>query len=54
LRELKERDERDSKREVSPLVPAEDALVLDTTDLSIDEVVEEVLNQAKIAGVLSK
>ncbi len=53
LRELKERDERDSNRGVSPLKPAEDALVLDTTDLTIDEVVEEVLDQAKQAGIFS-
>lgn len=44
LRELKERDERDSKRAVSPLIPAEDASVLDTTDLSIEQVVKAVLD----------
>jgi cytidylate kinase len=44
LRELKERDARDSEREVSPLRPAEDAHTLDTTSLSIDEVVEKVMS----------
>ena len=44
LRELKERDERDSQREVSPLKPAEDAYILDTTTLGIDEVVDKVLS----------
>ena len=33
LRELKERDERDSNREISPLKPAPDAVILDTTSL---------------------
>ena len=40
LRDLKERDERDSQRPVSPLKPAEDAIVLDTTDMTLDEVIE--------------
>lgn len=36
LRDLKERDARDSTRSVSPMKPAEDAIVLDTTDLDAD------------------
>ena len=44
LRELKERDARDSERTVSPLRPAEDAHTLDTTSLTIDEVVEKVMD----------
>ena len=40
---LKERDERDKGRAVSPLVPAADALIIDSTDLSIEAVLEEVL-----------
>jgi cytidylate kinase len=43
LRELKSRDERDSQRAVSPLRPAADATILDTTRLTIDEVVTRVL-----------
>lgn len=46
LRELKDRDERDSNRSVSPLKPADDAHILDSTNLSIDEVVTRVLNLA--------
>jgi len=42
LRDLQERDERDSQRPVSPLKPAEDAIVLDTTDLTLDEVIDRV------------
>jgi len=44
LRDLKERDTRDSERPISPLKPAKDAVVLDTTDLHIDQVVEQVLD----------
>ena len=44
LRDLKERDARDSERPISPLKPAKDAIVLDTTDLHIDQVVEQVLD----------
>lgn len=39
LRELKERDERDRTRVQSPLRPASDAIVIDSTSLSLDEVV---------------
>ena len=43
LREIGERDERDSSRAVAPLKPAENAIILDTTKLSIDEVVDTVM-----------
>lgn len=36
LEEMRERDERDSNRSVAPLVPADDAVVLDTTQLDAD------------------
>ena len=42
LAELAARDQRDRTRAASPLVPAPDAAILDTTHKSIDEVVEEV------------
>lgn len=42
-RELEERDARDAARAVAPLRPAEDAVLLDSTALSIDEVVDKVL-----------
>lgn len=41
------RDRQDSEREVSPLKPAADAVVLDTTSLSLEEVTSEVLDLAK-------
>ena len=46
LRELKERDQRDSERAASPLKPAEDATVIDTTNLDIEQVVSQVLSLA--------
>ncbi len=39
--EIKERDDRDRNRAVAPLVPAADALVLDSTTLSIEQVIEK-------------
>jgi len=39
------RDRLDSTRAVSPLKPADDALVIDTTGRSVDDIVEEVLNK---------
>lgn len=41
--ELKERDRADMTRDVSPLEPAADAVQIDTTDLSVDEVVERIV-----------
>ncbi|AEU35393.1 (d)CMP kinase [Granulicella mallensis] len=38
VRELKERDERDRNRAESPLRPAEDAIILDSTSMTLDEV----------------
>ncbi len=42
--DIQARDERDSQRAVSPLKPAEDAIVVDTTAMSIEQVVEKVLD----------
>jgi len=44
--ELKARDKRDSEREAAPLKAADDAVLLDTTEMSIDEVVNQVLQMA--------
>lgn len=41
--EVAERDERDVARAHSPMVAADDAVVLDTTGLSIDEVVARIV-----------
>jgi cytidylate kinase len=44
LQDLRARDERDSRRAAAPLKPAEDAYQLDSSTLSADEVVQQVLN----------
>ena len=43
LAEVQKRDERDKNRQHSPLRPAKDALVIDTTNLSINEVISKVM-----------
>ncbi|MGR5062622.1 (d)CMP kinase [Photobacterium sp. DNB22_13_2] len=43
LKEIQERDYRDRNRAVAPLRPAADALVLDSTEMSIDQVIELAL-----------
>ena len=45
--EIALRDKMDSEREASPLIQAEDALFLDTTDLSIDEAAQAILKLAE-------
>ncbi|MGX2947215.1 (d)CMP kinase [Frederiksenia canicola] len=47
LAEIKERDFRDRNREVAPLVPAPDAKLLDSTNLSVDQVIEQALAYIK-------
>lgn len=48
LSEIKERDFRDRNRPVAPLKPAEDALVIDSTSLTIDQVVNQILELMKL------
>ena len=45
--EIAERDERDSTRSASPLVASADATMLDTTGMSVDDVIERVLRAAR-------
>ncbi|MFZ7308267.1 (d)CMP kinase [Avibacterium avium] len=44
LAEIEERDFRDRNRSIAPLKPAEDALLLDSTELSIEEVIAQALD----------
>jgi cytidylate kinase len=46
-KEIAERDQRDASRAVAPLKPASDAIVLDTTELSIEEVADRVMDLAR-------
>lgn len=47
----RERDERDENREHSALRAAEDAVEIDTTDLDLDEVVEKIVDLARVRGL---
>lgn len=47
LSELIERDYNDSHREIAPLKPAEDGVILDTTGLSLEESVNEIIRIIK-------
>ncbi len=51
--EIRARDERDQNRAVSPLKPAIDAFILDTTDISIEAVCRVVYNKVEETGLLS-
>ena len=47
IRDIKARDERDTQREASPLKPADDALVLDSTLMTIDQVLNVILKAVR-------
>ncbi len=47
IRDIEERDARDTNRKDAPLVPAEDAIIIDTDSMSIDEVVKAVMEAVK-------
>ena len=47
LEQIQQRDEEDINRKISPLKPADDSLVIDTSNLSIKEVEEKVLENFK-------
>ncbi len=51
LDDIQARDLRDMSREVAPLKPAEDAVVLDTTNMTIDEVLVAVMDEARHKGL---
>ncbi|WP_222908492.1 (d)CMP kinase [Pseudomonas sp. DNDY-54] len=48
LDEIRARDERDTQREVAPLKPADDAIQLDSTNLSIEQVLGQILSEVAI------
>lgn len=52
LRDMKERDERDSQRAAAPLKAAEDAVLLDTTELSLEQSIAAL--SALISGVMNR
>jgi len=52
LEDIEERDARDSSRSVSPLVPAEDAIVIDSSRLPISDVFSAVMETARRRGLV--
>jgi cytidylate kinase len=53
LTDIEQRDARDQSRSVSPLVPAEDAIVIDSTALTADEVLQAASELAKSSKLIS-
>ncbi len=47
LEDMKQRDKNDSERDIAPLKAADDAILLDTSDMSLEESIEAVLSLAK-------
>jgi cytidylate kinase len=52
INDIEVRDDRDMNRAIAPLKPAEDAIVIDSTSMSIEAVFEQVLQAANSAGLL--
>ncbi|MBE6834720.1 MAG: (d)CMP kinase [Ruminococcaceae bacterium] len=44
LKELQERDYQDSHREIAPLKPAEDSIIIDTSDINLEQSIDTVVN----------
>lgn len=53
LADIQERDARDSSREASPLMPAHDAILIDSTSLTVEAVVQKVRELASSRGIVS-
>ncbi len=53
LRDIRERDARDASRAAAPLKPAEDAVILDTTDMAIEAAIEFVLGHYRARAAAS-
>jgi len=53
IEDIRARDDRDMNRAIAPLKPADDAIVIDSTSMSIEAVFDQVQQTAKKAGLLS-
>ncbi|MEE9523926.1 MAG: (d)CMP kinase, partial [Thermodesulfovibrionales bacterium] len=47
IKDVKERDKRDSERDIAPLKKADDAVLIDTTEHSIEETIEKISDHIK-------
>lgn len=52
LEDIEERDARDSSREVAPLVPAQDAVIIDSTGTSIEDVFAQAMQEVRERGLI--
>ena len=52
LRDIQERDDRDMNREIAPLKPAVDSLVVESTNMSIEQVLDVVMTELKRADLV--
>ena len=52
--ELSERDKRDQERSVAPLKPADDACIVDTSNKSTNEVLQEIMSLVQARGLISE
>lgn len=53
-RDMAKRDRQDQSRDLAPLAPAADAVVIDSTDLPVDEVLQKILNHLKGKAGISR
>ena len=51
LEEIRARDERDTNRTIAPLKPAEDAIILDSTTMTIEQVLERILSEVAVRSL---
>lgn len=51
LEEIRARDERDTTRVIAPLKPAEDAIILDSTTMTIEQVLERILSEVAVRSL---
>ncbi len=51
LEEIRARDERDTNRVIAPLKPAEDAIILDSTTMTIEQVLERILSEVAVRSL---
>jgi cytidylate kinase len=51
LEEIQARDARDSQRSVSPLKAADDAIIVDTTNMTIQQVIDHVMELIRSHGL---
>ena len=51
LEEIRARDERDTNRSIAPLKPADDAIILESTTMTIEQVLERILSEVAVRSL---